>query len=86
MIRPSDLSAYYRNLGDYLGYPRCCVEAFISEAPPRRDSHFKGTGFVPCRRCELKLPEVLIDEIKKNRKHPEEFPVLTRKDFSEFFP
>ena len=45
---------YFRKLGDYLGYPECCVEYFIEtyERHPLIGNHpLIGTGFMPCLCC-----------------------------------
>ena len=65
------MSAYYLFMGKTLGYPSCCVNEFIERhnqkiRAPRRK--LCGTGFVPCKDCDLNYSEdELIAIINKSR-------------------
>ncbi len=68
---------YFRKLGDYLGYPECCVEYFIEtyERHPLIGNHpLIGTGFMPCLCCGDKSAEEMTMTINRNRKWGEKFP------------
>jgi len=79
MILPPNMNAYEH--GIWLGYPKCCVEAFERKTHlpqgksgtcgPRERRVLYGTGFVPCRTCsENNTEEELIIKINANRKDP----------------
>ena len=62
-------------LGKGLGYPDCCIQAFLTEdfrtRPIRK---LEGTGYVPCAECNKKSPQELVSIINANRKCVERFP------------
>lgn len=68
-------------LGEYLGFPKCCIDEFISvdRAPSRKLS---GTGYVPCVKCNDKSEEELIAAISENRKCEDPFPEAFSHDYS----
>lgn len=84
---PAHLGSF-RTLGIYLGYPACCIDAFV------KFKHFKedvsnwpliGTGFVPCKRCaEKKSARMLADEINRLRVHPVPFPDEKEVDLTQW--
>lgn len=76
MVKPTkNNSNWVANLfmqGMEFGYPPCCIGEFIvrsitnthGERPPRK---FNGTGFVPCKSCNKRSRESLIEEINARR-------------------
>lgn len=67
--------------GRYYGYPECCIESFINlEHLGSPDRKLKGTGYVPCAKCDSKTEVELIDIINSNRKAPRPFPREERDD------
>lgn len=58
----------FESYGRYLGYPTCCIKAFMFDLPPGVNA-FTGTGFVPCCECVLLLPKLLVERINKARVH-----------------
>lgn len=79
-----------RELGRYLGYPDCCIEAFVSHA----QSNYRDTsdavlerthpkmhlrGYIPCNDCFNTFTEdELIARIQERRQHPEPFPHFSK--------
>lgn len=71
---------YFTAIGRYFGYPECCIEDFnsrenaltINEDQQKANSN----GFIPCPACSKEIVEgkVTIDELIKDRIHPEKFP------------
>jgi hypothetical protein len=75
----------WRQLGKRLGYPECCVEAFVERnmdidnwVPPSRIQLRIGneTGFIPCSYCAWKVlsKQCNIEDLIKNRKERKPFP------------
>jgi hypothetical protein len=63
-------------LGDHFGFPDCCIVEFSSgdtRCPPLV-RQFHGTGYVPCKLCNLLSKEELLKNIESKRKHPLPFP------------
>jgi hypothetical protein len=78
--------AHQRNIvkwGEYLGYPKCCVDGFVAiwedviinrvKAPVRK---LAGTGYIPCTVCNELSEEELTRTIEKGRVCPIPFPDL----------
>ena len=69
------MNSWWEYVGDYLGYPKCCREAFQTEdyrtRPVRK---LDGTGYVPCAECDRKSVDDLIATINSNRKAVAPFP------------
>lgn len=70
----------YFILGEYFGYPKCCISEFVREVNTiffdngRLNRKLSGTGFIPCKKCnETKMEADLIQEINRNRHCPTEF-------------
>jgi len=69
-------------LGEYFGYPPCCIADFIEyvlvyqkgQAPIRGQRKLTGTGYVPCPKCNEKSVAELLSYIAANRQHPKPFP------------
>lgn len=74
-------------LGEYYGYPSCCIEAFSPNGEVilwmERDrvvidatETFPGCGFLPCNACAKRVVkgELTLDQLIVNRKHPLPFP------------
>ena len=64
-----DYSQIRTIMGNYYGYPACCVEAFEREDHTTRPTRkLSGTGYVPCEACNDKYTEAeLIANIDANR-------------------
>lgn len=74
------MSLRHRMLGEYFGYPKCCIESFCDESK-ERTIHQKavvslGYGFVPCDSCAKKAVEgrVEVQDLIQNRICISEFP------------
>lgn len=70
-------------LGEYFGYPQCCIDNCISRTPDNNyymdDNQIKvdnGKGFIPCPKCAKRIVdgEIKIDDLIQNRIHPEPYP------------
>ena len=65
--------------GVYYGYPKCCIEEFIQqyesgEYITRGNRKLKGTGYIPCVKCNNLSEAALKHEINSARLHWEPFP------------
>lgn len=68
--------------GKYFGYPKCCIDFFVSEIIPKTyngvykpPAKLAFTGFVPCPKCnKIKTEDQMISEINKNRLSDKPFP------------
>ena len=66
---------HWKVLGTILGYPKCCIKSFSTENYRTRGTRkLSGTGYVPCRMCNLKDESDLVDTINKNRYIDTKFP------------
>lgn len=82
MKHPDDMDVM--ELGEYLGYPECCIAAFIKRVmfndldilQEEVDDSWYGTGFVPCKkhRIAIKKGKIKVDVLIKNRACPDKFP------------
>lgn len=84
---------YFRILGNYYGYPKCCVDQFCEEAGlilldlillDRKDRTevSEHLGFMPCNKHTKRILEkktTLRKLIGKHRKCPSAFPVIPSK-------
>lgn len=63
-------------MGEYFGYPKCCIDYFFSEDYYLgKFGHLLiGTGYVPCEECSKKTEEELIEVINLNRVCKTPFP------------
>lgn len=69
-------------LGKYLGYPSCCTDEFVSGSRSHIGGRkLEGTGYIPCKKCNNKTEEELLNTIKENRICPTNFPKM-EKDLS----
>ncbi|KGX39663.1 hypothetical protein [Burkholderia pseudomallei] len=75
--------AWWRIVGNFFGYPSCCVEAFVRDNCDATKTRYPqapwiGTGYVPCLACaEKALPDfqAFVDtKIAPHRKLKEAFP------------
>lgn len=58
---------YSRELGTLLGYPECCISAFINHELPPTIKPWFGTGYRPCIECLKKDSAQLVKEINSRR-------------------
>lgn len=79
---------YCKDVGEYLGYPSCCVESFISDVHKlttgqkfsrtenQENVEPKYTGFIPCHKCATNVVngKIELSDLIKNRQHPVPFP------------
>jgi hypothetical protein len=63
-----------RELGEYLGFPDCCIDEFVNRRGHPGPRKLLGTGYVPCASCNNKTEHELVDQIDLNRKCPVPFP------------
>lgn len=77
------MSNYYRFMGKALGYPDCCIEAFIRDIGSISELRSKMgdfTGFIPCEEHAIKISreeitlESLINEEKRKELNISKFP------------
>lgn len=73
----------WRALGEYFGYPDCCIDYFIKNCSPIagwhniRDIHWSaGTGFIPCTKCRSLPQSIVLASIYKRRQSPEQVPFV----------
>lgn len=64
---------WWMMLGLQLGYPPCCIAAFVRGEQLAHDyeipAEYHKTGFVPCRECAAVKPSIVIEYIQ-NHRHP----------------
>jgi hypothetical protein len=71
-------------IGKYYGFPKCCVDEFISGASMGQTRKFDGTGYIPCEYCNENVEkDELISYINENRLHPTCFPEDGNNSFNE---
>lgn len=63
-----------RRLGVYLGFPKCCIDEFLEECGNKGKRKLDGTGYVPCRICNEKSEQELIEAISIKRVCKDPFP------------
>lgn len=71
----------YQDLGEYFGYPQCCIDHFIEEKDTsqqknsKKDIH-KNYGFIPCDECckRIRSGEIKIDDLIQNRQCEMDYP------------
>lgn len=65
------MGRHWMVLGLNLGYPPCCIAAFVRGEQLARDyvapPEYDNTGFRPCRDCALVKPELVIAHINAHR-------------------
>lgn len=95
-INSMTLEDYYHKVGEWLGYPNCCIDAFIERAIADREIPLTAQqkavhgsrGFIPCPVCAETVTEETIENLIKDRKCPTPFPNCTitaiRKYIREF--
>jgi len=68
----------YALLGEFYGYPKCCIDSFIDDTKRTRTQRYvhKGLGFIPCNNCASKIMngENTIEQLIKNRIFSKAFP------------
>lgn len=60
----------YRTWGEYLGYPQCCIEDFVTRVVYRKEmcpdymstSPFYRSGFIPCEDCHTETKVMTKEE------------------------
>lgn len=74
---------YWYYLGKYLGYPDCCVEAFLNGSSDRDDNIHKSNGFLPCISCanKIRAKEIKIEDLIIDRKHDIPYPNINQQKF-----
>lgn len=76
------MSLRHRMLGEYFGYPKCCIDYFCNDpCQIRITTHQKAVkslkyGYVPCDSCAKKVVEgrVEVQDLIQNRICISEFP------------
>lgn len=68
---------HWKKLGIYFGYPKCCIKAFCEGKTEHRLVISKGTGFVPCNTCTMRIikGEIKLNDLIVKRKHSQKFPL-----------
>ena len=51
-----DIKDYWREMGNYFSYPKCCIEYFCENSSPDWNDYsvdvvYHGSGFIPCKKC-----------------------------------
>ncbi len=71
---------HWRSMGEYYGYPTCCIEEFLQKNKvidrSVEQERVSGSGFVPCHAHAVAILERKIkieDLILSSRKHPKPF-------------
>lgn len=70
-------------LGQYYGYPPCCIAEFIQFVLDLKDGknsvrerrQLNGTGYVPCKSCNDKTKDQLLETITQLRNCKLPFPL-----------
>ena len=68
------------DLGEWFGYPRCCIDYFLISAGAMLNDEGAeagmNTGFIPCPNCAKKVLDgkIKLGDLIKNRKAPDAFP------------
>lgn len=76
-MKTAELEIQWRDWGRKLGYPECCIEAFIKEEQ-HHFNIFTGTGFLPCKDCNKKDPREVLKYIDSHRQIGLPFPFCER--------
>jgi len=78
MIHSKKTRRRYALLGEFYGYPKCCIDSFIDDTKRTRTQRYlhKGLGFIPCNNCASKIMngENTIEQLIKNRIFSKAFP------------
>ena len=63
-----------RELGEYYGYPDCCIRAFLTKQHGKNP--FGEHGFIPCAKCTAKIQrgETTLENLIQNRECETPFP------------
>lgn len=76
-------------LGNYFGYPECCINAFVADlqsgnSPAARK--LDNSGFIPCAECRQKIisNQAAISDLIVNRRSPLEFPKENQRDTDQY--
>jgi len=69
---------YAQLLGEFLGYPDCCIQAFLKRDKKPTSFKLRGTGYIPCEECNKLDEKTLIERIQSKRKCPVPFPKARR--------
>lgn len=84
-------SIYIKLVGEYLGYPSCCIEEYIKkEGTPYwysyKEQYLEFRGFIPCDKCieKIKTGEITTKDLISNRQAPQSYPIYTNKEHDEF--
>lgn len=79
------MTTYGEDFGILMGYPKCCIHAFVYGDSPGKHRSFNGTGFIPCRDCDslaraMGTNAFVERHIAPNRKVSTPFPIEPRDD------
>jgi len=82
----NNIKEWYRLLGKYYGYPKCCIDIFILEKKRTRIQRYidreLGLGFIPCNSCVKKIVDgkIRIEELIKGRIFSKVFALSSKKE------
>ena len=74
---------YFYTVGNYYGYPKCCIDEFIFtrikmkiKIPEKLIKISKNSGFIPCLKCCIKITNknTQVKSLIKKRKCKLNFP------------
>lgn len=74
-----DRNTHWENYGTLMGYPPCCIEAFL-KGEQTFNCVFSGTGFLPCGDCNKLPPEKILKYIDTHRQSATIFPFDNEQD------
>lgn len=66
----------WKTNGEYYGYPKCCIDAFLKGESNKDEEINKNYGFLPCQEHakQIKEGKTTLEELITNRKHYKAFP------------
>lgn len=73
----------WNKIGRFLGYPECCIRAFVSEIPSEEQVQVaNGTGFIPCKEHTRQVlsGQKKLGDLIKNRFFSVPFPASGHND------
>lgn len=88
-------SDYFCKMGEYFGYPECCIDNFIKvndgrfsnkNLHPMAAEISSKTGFIPCDKHadQLLNDEIKLEDLFDNRIHSLPFPNVNRVEVMEY--
>lgn len=73
---------YWKDAGEYYGYPKCCIEHFCSNIIKTDEQKIvaKSQGFIPCPDCTKRIldGEIKLEDLIKDRKCEFPFPYTNK--------